>query len=167
MDMASADIVILLIVLLSAVIGLARGLLKEVLSLATWVAAVLAVLMFAPATGDALVGRIEDPTLRRGVAMVAIFIATLIAGGLLQWLVGLLVRGTGLTGTDRLLGFVFGGSRGVVVCLVGLIAIRSFAETADWWQASTLVPQLLTFEHDLIELLGKSTEWFYKTGNGE
>jgi membrane protein required for colicin V production len=164
--MATADIVILVIVLLSALIGLVRGLLKEVLSLATWIAAVLAVVLFAPSAGQALAGQIEDPTLRRGVAMLVVFIAILIAGGLLQWTVGQLVRSTGLTGTDRLLGFLFGGGRGLVVCLVGLIAIRAFVETADWWQASALVPQLLAFEHDLIGLLGRSTEWFIKTGNG-
>jgi membrane protein required for colicin V production len=101
------------------------------------------------------------------VAFAGIFFATLIVGGVFQWLIGTLVQSTGLSGTDRLLGFVFGAARGVLVCLVGLIAIRSFAQTADWWQASRLVPELLAFEHDLLELFGKSTEWLSKAGGGE
>jgi hypothetical protein len=42
---------------------------------------------------------------------------------------------------------------------VGLIALRTYAQNTDWWQASALVPQLLAFEQDLLELLDRSTEW--------
>jgi len=163
----TADIVILVIVLLSALIGLTRGLFKEVLSLASWVAAFVLGLYLAPDAAVYLEGQITDDMVRLVVAFIAIFVATLIVGGLVQWVVGSLVKGTGLTGTDRFLGFLFGGGRGLLVCLVGLISIRSFAQAADWWQASALVPELLAFEHDLLELLGKSTEWFSKAGNGE
>lgn len=165
--MPTADIVILAVVLLSALIGLARGLLKEVLSLATWIAAVVLALYFAPAVDTWLAERVADPMIRRGAAFAGIFVATLIGGGLVQWLVGLLVRSTGLTGTDRFLGFLFGSGRGVVVCLVGLIAIRSFAVETDWWQASGFIPALLAFESDLLDVLGKSTEWLSRAGNGE
>lgn len=155
----TADIVILAIVLLSALIGLVRGLLKEVLSLATWAAAVGLALYFTPQAADCLATRIEDEVIRLAVAFAGIFFGTLIAGGLLQWLIGTLVQTTGLSGTDRLLGFVFGGARGVLVCLVGLIALRTYAQDADWWQASALVPALLAFEQDLLELLDRSSEW--------
>jgi len=155
----TADIVILAIVLLSALIGLVRGLLKEVLSLATWAAAVGLALFFTPQVADYLAGRIEDEVIRLPVAFAGIFFGTLIAGGLLQWLIGTLVETTGLSGTDRLLGFVFGGARGVLVCLVGLIALRTYAQNAEWWQASALVPGLLAFEQDLLDLLDRSADW--------
>jgi len=163
---ATADIVILAIVLLSALIGLARGLLKEVLSLATWAAAVGLALFFAPQVAEYLSAQIEDDVVRLAVAFAGIFFGTLITGGLLQWLIGTLVETTGLSGTDRLLGFVFGAARGVLVCLVGLIALRSFAQNAAWWQASVLVPELLAFEQDLLDLLGRSTEWLSWTRGG-
>jgi membrane protein required for colicin V production len=155
----TADIVILAIVLLSALIGLVRGLLKEVLSLATWAAAVGLALFFTPQVAELLTARVEDEVIRLAVAFAGIFFGTLIAGGLLQWLIGTLVETTGLSGTDRLLGFVFGGARGVLVCLVGLIALRTYAQNTDWWQASALVPQLLAFEQDLLEVLDRSAEW--------
>ena len=165
--MATADIVILGVVLLSALIGLVRGLLKEVLSLATWTAAIGLALYFAPEASVYLAGVISDEVIRLVAAFAGIFLGALIVGGLVQWLIGALVKGTGLTGTDRFLGFVFGSARGVLVCLVGLIAIRSFAQSADWWQASLLVPELLAFEHVLHDGLGKSTEWLSKAGVGE
>jgi len=164
---ATADIVILAIVLLSALIGLARGLFREVLSLVTWVAAIVLAIVFWAQVAEYLTSQIDDATLRQVVAFAGVFIGTLILGGLVQWLIGALVKSTGLTGTDRLLGFVFGGVRGVVVCLVGLIAIRSFAQSTGWWQESLLVPEVLAFEQDLLDVLGTSTGWLSKVGGGE
>jgi membrane protein required for colicin V production len=163
---ATADIVILGIILLSALMGFARGFLKEVLSLVTWAAAIGLALFFAPQVADYLADRIADDVVRRVAAFAGIFLCTLVAGGLLQWLIGRLVESTGLTGTDRVLGLVFGAGRGVLVCLVGLIAIRSFVQSTEWWQASVLAPELLAFEHQLLDLLGKSTEWLSKAGVG-
>jgi membrane protein required for colicin V production len=164
--LATADIVILGVVLLSALIGLGRGILKEVISLATWAAAIGLALVFTPQVAAWLTERIADESLRRVAAFAGIFLATLIAGGLLQALIGALVKGTGLTGTDRLLGFVFGAGRGLLVCLVGLMAMRSFAGTTEWWRESTLIPELLAFEGVLLDVLGKSTEWLSKAGDG-
>ena len=165
--MATADIVILGIVLLSALIGLVRGLFKEVLSLVTWVAAIVLAMLFAGDAATYLAAWVSDETIRLAAAFGGIFLGTLIAGGIVQWLIGTLVKTTGLSGTDRLLGFVFGSARGLLVCLVGLIAIRSFAETTDWWRASRLVPEILAFEHVLLDGLGKSTEWLSNARAGE
>lgn len=163
--MATVDIVILIVVLLSALIGLARGLLKEVLSLASWLAAFILALYFAPPVADRLAGHLADGSVRLVVAFIAVFLATLIAGGLLQWVVGTLVKTTGLSGTDRFLGFLFGSARGVVVCIVALIALRQFAEAGQWWHGSVLVPELLAFEEELLAFMGKAQDWVIQAGN--
>lgn len=157
--MASIDIVILIVVLVSALIGLARGLLKEVLSLASWLAAFILALYFAPEVADRMAGQLADESVRLVVAFIAIFLATLLAGGIVQWLAGRLVKSTGLSGTDRFLGFLFGSARGVVACIVALIALRQFAEAGQWWQSSLLVPELLAFEEQVLELLGRAQDW--------
>jgi membrane protein required for colicin V production len=157
--MATADIVILIVVLVSALIGLMRGLMKEVLSLATWLAAFILALYFAPTVSDRLSGQLADESVRLIVAFVIVFLATLIAGGLLQWLVGTMIKSTGLSGTDRFLGFLFGSARGVLACIVALIALRRFAEAGEWWDSSVLVPQLLAFEHQVLELMGRAQDW--------
>jgi membrane protein required for colicin V production len=163
---ATADIVILGIILLSALMGFARGFLKEVLSLATWAAAIGLALFFAPQAANHLAEYIEDDLVRRVAAFAGIFLCTLVAGGLLQWSIGRLVETTGLSGTDRLFGLVFGAGRGVLVCLVALIAIQQFVESTEWWQASVLAPELLAFKHVLLEILGKTTEWLSEAGVG-
>lgn len=164
--MATADIVMVGLILLSAVMGFARGFLKEVLSLATWAAAIGLALFYAPQTAEHLAEQIEDELVRRIAAFAGIFLCTLVAGGLLQWSIGRLVETTGLTGTDRLFGLVFGAGRGVLVCLVGLIAIEPFAESTEWWQASVVAPELLAFKHVLLDVLGKTTEWLSEAGVG-
>jgi membrane protein required for colicin V production len=157
--LAGVDIIILIVVLVSALIGLARGLLKEVLSLASWLAAFILALYFAPAVAERLAGYLADQSVRLVVAFILVFLTTLFAGGVLQWLAGTLVKTTGLTGTDRFLGFLFGGARGVLAALVVLIALHQFAEAGQWWQTSVLVPELLAFEQDVLALIGKAREW--------
>lgn len=157
--MAAVDIIILIVVLVSALIGLARGLVKEVLSLASWLAALILALYFAPVLAAGLAGQLADESVRLVVAFILIFLVTLVAGSLLQWLAGGLIKSTGMTGTDRFLGFLFGGARGVLACLVALIALHRFAEAGDWWESSVLVPRLLAFEQEVLALMGKAQEW--------
>jgi membrane protein required for colicin V production len=163
--MATLDIVILIAVLVSALIGLARGLLKELLSLASWFAAFILALYFAPAVADGLTGSVADGSVRLVIGFAAVFAGTLIVGGIIQWLVRRLVESTGLTGTDRFLGFLFGSARGVLVCIVGLIAIRPFADQSTWWNASAFTPELLAFEQDVLELMGKARDLVSAVGN--
>jgi membrane protein required for colicin V production len=165
--LATVDIVILGVVLLSAFIGLVRGLLKEVLSLASWLAAFILALYFAPTVAVLLQDQVADGAVRLVVAFIVIFIGTLLAGALVQWLMGTLIRSTGLTGTDRFLGFLFGSARGAVVCIVAVMALRQFAEAGQWWQSSLLVPELLAFEHELLQLMGRAQDWVSHLGNQE
>ena len=163
--MATADIVILIVVLVSALIGLTRGLLKELLSLASWFAAFILALYFAPTVADSLKGSVADESVRLVIGFISVFAATLIAGGIVQWLVRKLVETTGLTGTDRFLGFLFGSARGVLVCIIGLIALRPFTEDSVWWDASAFTPELLAFEQDVLELMGKARDVVTTVGN--
>jgi membrane protein required for colicin V production len=154
----TADIVLLILILVSALIGLVRGLMREVLSLASWFAAFMLALYFAPAVAEYLVSYFADEAIRLGASFVAIFVVTLIGGGIVQWLLRKLVETSGLSGTDRFLGFLFGSVRGVLVCIIALVAIRPFVETSNWWQQSQLTPELLAFEQDVLELMGRARD---------
>ena len=156
--MASADIVILILILLSSVIGLVRGLFNGLISLLVWFAAVMLALYFSGPMGDALSGQIQDESIQTVVGFFIIFLATLIVGGIVQVRVKQLVSSTGLTGTDRFLGFLFGSARGVLICIVALIALKSFEIEAAWWQESRIIPELLAFEEDVLDLMGKARE---------
>ncbi len=151
--MPTLDIVIVIVLIVSALMGMFRGLFKEVLSLVIWLLAFLAGLYFGPEVGQRL-GIANNPTAALVIGFIAVFGVTLILGGMVQWAVARLVESTGLSGTDRLLGFVFGGARGAVVCIVALIALQPFVGDAPWWQQSRLQRQLMAFEDDVLSLVG-------------
>ena len=152
MILPAADIVILTLILLSAVIGLFRGLVREVVSLAVWACAIVGATVFAAPVSGYLTAIEASQSIRVVIAFVIVFFGVLIAGGLLQWSLAKLIQSTGLGGTDRFLGFVFGAMRGGLVVIAALIVARPFAETSDWWHESLLRPELLVFEEDILRL---------------
>ena len=150
------DIVLLVVAGLSALMGLSRGFFKEVLSLGTWLVAFFLALYFSPRVAESVELIPGGGQAERVVAFALIFVSTLILGALVQFLVAKLVESTGLSGTDRLLGMVFGAARGAIICIVALIALRPFVEDTGWWNESRLQSELLAFEGDVLDLLGQA-----------
>lgn len=150
-NFAVADLVMGIVIVVSAVFGLMRGLVREVLSLVIWGAALLLGIAFADSVA-AMLGLDLSAGLQTAIGFAIVFVAILVAGALAQRFFGGLVESTGLTGTDRTLGLVFGTVRGGAVVLVALILLRPFAESRDWWAESLIAPPLLSFENEVIEL---------------
>jgi len=136
-----ADYLILFIVALSMLIGLWRGLLREVISLATWIAAFAIAYLFAEDGAVHLTPYLSTPSLRIALAFGGLFLATLLLGGLIGILASYLVHYTGLTGTDRVLGMVFGLARGYTIIVLLVLAAGLTPLPQDpWWQQSKLLP---------------------------
>ena len=140
--MTPPDYVILLLCLASALIGVWRGFTAEALSLLTLLLSIWLAWAFA--------GRFESmlgtwigasPEVRLWTARVIIFVLALLLGGLISWVARKLIRHTGLSGLDRVLGAGFGLLRAVV--LIGLaVIVMEFLGLAQepWWQESRLKP---------------------------
>ena len=136
------------IVALSTLISLWRGFVREALSLAAWVAAFLVSTSFSGRMSQLLVNYITNDTLRQVSAWVVLFMATLLLGSLVNTLVAQLIRATGLSGADRILGTVFGFARGLVVVLVAIFILEAVLEPEDqaFMQNSRLMPHLAMVE---------------------
>ena len=135
------DITLLVILGLSAVMGLWRGLATEVMSLAVWIGAGWLAFATGPAVAAMFEPHIDSPTARWALGYASVFLAALLVGALLVWLIQRLVKGTGLSGTDRLLGLGFGLARGAFIgCLLVLVAGFTPLPQEAAWRASSLVP---------------------------
>jgi len=156
------DWAIIAIVAVSSLISLTRGFVKEALSLVTWVVAGVIAWMFGGALSQHLVDYIATPSLQVIAACAILFVTSLLVGALVNFLIGELVRVTGLSGTDRVLGMVFGAARGglLVVLLVGLLSLAPVRQDV-WWQQSVLLPHfLLVADWSKNLILGFSSQWF-------
>ena len=146
------DYVIFAVIGLSAIIGLFRGFVREALSLVAWGAAIWVALTFAPLAGSYLEPYIETPSLRHITAFAGLFLATLIVGAIVNYLVSLLVRKSGVGGTDRFLGLFFGIARGgLVVAILVLLAGLTPLPEDPWWSESETLPY---FEEMAVSLRG-------------
>ena len=135
------DYLLLAIVGASALVGLFRGLVKEALSLVVWVLAIWAAWNLAGLVEPRLSGLVADPALRLWAARAAVLVGVLVLGGLTTTLISFLLDRTGLTGTDRLLGMLFGLGRGAILATLVVIALEFAGFDADpWWQQSKLIP---------------------------
>ena len=136
------DWAIIAVVGFSTIVSLVRGFVKEAVSLVVWAAAFF---IAAKYYGDlsVFITHFQDPLVKNGVAIAILFVATLIMGSLLNYVIGKLVETSGLSGTDRVLGGLFGALRGVLIASAALFFMDSFtpAATADWWQTSVLIPE--------------------------
>jgi len=135
------DYTIVGIILVSALISVVRGFVKEALSLVSWLIALWVALTFATELSTLLQSYIDQEQLRLAVSFVILFVATLFVGAMVNLLISRFMKASGLSGTDRVLGLFFGTARGaLVVSLLTLVIGMSALEKNDWWQASVLVP---------------------------
>jgi membrane protein required for colicin V production len=148
MEIASVDLGIVGIIVVSALISLIRGFVKEAMSLVIWVIAFAVAMNFQEPLAEHLVSFIGLASIRQLVAWGGLFVGTLLLGSMANFLLGKLVSSTGLSGTDRTLGLVFGIFRGLLIVLA-LVIILPQAVPVDqdpWWIESSLIPILQGFE---------------------
>ena len=136
-SVAPLDWVFVAILVGSLVLGLWRGLVYEVLSVASWVAAFVVAQWLAPRAAAVLPIQRAPEAGRYAVGFVVVFLVVVFTGGLIAWLTKKVVDSVGLRPIDRTLGGAFGLLRGAVLLLVVAIVMNmSPARQYGWWTAS-------------------------------
>lgn len=143
--MTPFDYFVLAVMAVSLLVGVARGVVSEILALLAWVAAFVAARMWAAPAGSLLLAEVSDPLWRTLAGFVAVFVAVLILFALLRWAMSLLLKAAGLQPLDRVLGALFGVARGVLVLLVlVLLAGPTPLPQQPWWRQAIFAPPLET-----------------------
>ena len=140
-SLAALDYALIAMLLLSGLIGLMRGIFREAMSLAVWIAALWVASRYAWWLSPYLAQFVPNSHLRLWAARLVLFMGGLILGGLVTWLVAMALRSTRLDGTDRAAGMVFGLARGVLLVAITIVLLRLAGVTDEpWWRQSKLVP---------------------------
>ncbi len=146
------DTGILAIIIVSAIISILRGLIREVLSLVAWIVAFWVAFRFSGHVADLLDTVISVPSARQAIGFIILFVGTLLIGGGVNYLVIKLVNSTGLSGTDRALGVIFGVMRGMVIVLILVLLAGLTPVPGDpWWHDSIFIGH---FQELAMKVLG-------------
>jgi len=156
-----ADWAIVIVLTLSSVISLARGFIKEALSLVIWIVALIVATVFSNRLEVFLINAISTPSLRAIAAFLFVFVAVLLLGALLNFLIGMIVKATGLSGTDRLFGMLFGFVRGALIVMIFLIYVPNYVpiKNDSWFSQSLLIPYFSPYQAAVQNGLSAITDW--------
>lgn len=139
------DYLVLFILISSVVISTLRGLIKEILSLLSWIVAFVVANVYGAQVAPLLPEMIPGDVVRLMVAFVALFIGVRLLMGLLMMAVDALIKASGLSLADRGLGGLFGLARGVVIVLAGVIvAGMTELPQQDFWKNALFSPMAET-----------------------
>lgn len=148
------DYAILAIIAISMLVGVLRGFIKEVFSLVVWAAAFVVAYRFSGDVAVLMESQVSLPSARTAIGFIGLFIVVLVIGGLVNYLLGRLVESTGLSGTDRLLGGLFGIARGAALVVAAILVAGFTPIPADpWWKESRLIGSfmpLVTWSADFL-----------------
>jgi len=150
MSLAWVDLLLVAVLAVSVLLGLWRGLVFELLSLAGWVVAYLGAPYLAPVVAGWLAHAHWVQGMQRGAGFVLAFLLILIVWSLGAKLVRALIQASPLSALDRLLGAGFGVLRGALLCLLMVVVVgMTPVAKSSTWQASEMAPW---FEQVLVGL---------------
>lgn len=148
------DYAVLTITGFSVLLGVVRGLVREVIVLASWIVAFFVASLYSVDVAQMLVGQIDDESWRMLAAFVTVFITTLIAMSVIALILVKLVHSAGLGVEDRLFGGLFGLARGVLLVLV-LMLLAGFTglPRQPLWKDAMLSGPLQSFASQVKQWL--------------
>jgi len=154
--MKSADYWVVAIVLLSAIVGLMRGFLREAVTVVSWLLALFIAWHFGTSLAPHLSGLLAAENIRPWASRAILFLGILFIGSVVGVFIGHFVRLKMFMGTDRLLGFTFGLVRaGIVVGVLVIICQLLRLDGETWWRESLLIPYAEHVAEGLRTLVGE------------
>lgn len=155
MSLIWPDYIIIVLIAISMVISLIRGFVREAMALAGWVLAVWVSLLYMHSMAIFIDPYLNlPPSILAMVAFAILFIITLILSALVANMIAGLIDRTGLSGTDRAIGMLFGIARGIlIVGVLVLLAGFTLVPQDPWWKESVLISHFQQLAEMMKEFL--------------
>lgn len=138
--------------LVSAMLAMVRGFSREVLSVASWIAAAAAAFFLYKDVLPYVQPHVDNDQLALAVSAGIVFVVTLIVVTLITMKIADLIIDSRVGALDRTLGFLYGAARGIVVVAVALLFFN--------WLVGTRPPAWIAEakSRPLLESIGASIE---------
>lgn len=154
MPVTVLDVIVVVVVLISAVLAMVRGFVREVLSVASWAVAAGAAYLLYPHVLPLVQPYFDNKTVAIIVSAAAIFFVALIIASYITMKISDFVIDSRVGSVDRVLGFVFGALRGILLMIVALWFFNFLVREPQPWIANARTMPLLVSGGDwLISLL--------------
>ena len=134
------DWTIIVVITASVVLSIIRGFVKEFLSLFIWVIAFFAAVNFEFLATPKINEFLGNPDISKIISYVVVFIIALFLGGLVIKFLSGLVKWSGASGFDKLLGVLFGFTRGMLILFIIFLLLPASAQSNESMSNSKLVP---------------------------
>ncbi|WMY97374.1 MAG: CvpA family protein [Arsenophonus sp.] len=135
------DYIIIIIITFSSLMGVINGFIKEFFSLAIWCSSFIISNKFYSYL-TTYITYFENILLKNIISIAIIFIATLIIGSIFMSIFISLIKYTGLSSTDRVLGLCFGMFKGIVIISAIIFVLDHFTSLSlnEYWKQSEFIP---------------------------
>lgn len=154
MNMNALDIVLLALVFVSLIIGLIKGLVREVVGVVSVVAGLLLAVHWYPAVGTFFHRFISSMVASSFLGFMAVFIGVVIIGWLIGLLISKLMKGP-LAFLNHVLGGFFGLLKGVLICGVLVFALLVFGVWREGLAGSRCAPYCYQVARAIVQIIPK------------
>ncbi|MEM8550865.1 MAG: CvpA family protein [Pseudomonadota bacterium] len=161
MNFAILDGVVIAVVFLSAILAMFRGFVREILSIAAWVAAALLAYLFYEQLVPFVSQYVDNPTIAIGLSAAAIFLVSLIVVSLITMKISDFVMDSPIGALDRFLGFLFGAARGLLLVVVAVIFFNWLVDEENrpaWVTTAMTYPELSQLGEQLLDAIPDDPE---------
>lgn len=157
-----ADVFIVCVILISMLISIRHGFVQESISLGSLLLAFIVAMTYTDrAAEQLLMPRIENEQVAHVIAGVGLFVATVLSGAAVNYIVSSFFKRGPLRSADRMLGAMFGMARGLLIIMVLIIGLAMTDTPSErWWSASQLISRIQPASAWLVQQMPPEFEDF-------